>query len=180
MAEAGYPDGVSQKQDHLFGRSTEEGAVFLKKDLALLGIETNDLTPESAVFRTRWRGGDFGILHVNYSLSIMDPDDILGGIYLAQGSRNTQRYSTPGLAALAEEQRRIVDQTERRKVLKLMEDKIRGATKETPHWIQNVYGKFTVWPVHKNIKNFRPCFTLQQCLNFDHLWLDESVIDNYK
>lgn len=179
MVEAGFPEGFKDTE-MVFGRSTEEAAVFLKKDLAQLGITTSDLTVPRAEFFERWNGGGYGILHVNYSLSIMDPDDILGGIYLPGGSRNPMDLTVPGFEDLAGSQKSIVNRTERRKVITSMEDIIRGATEQTPHWIQSIYGKFTVWPVHNNIKNFRPCFTLQQCLNFDHLWLGEDVVDNYK
>ena len=184
LSEAGYPDGISDPGLKLiFSNATEEGAIFVGNALKDIGVATELYKPGSGgewvqIVRTDQA---FDLTHSNYSLTIMEPDDILGGMYLVGGSRNILDWEDPEFTKLAEQQRRITDQTERRKVLKKMEDIMRGEVDGVfPAWIQTIWGKFVVWPVHDNIQNFAPCFTLQQCNHFDHLWLAEDVISKYK
>jgi len=182
LAEAGYPEGIEDVK-MIFSASTEEGAFIVANALKQVGIKPDLYKPGSGGEWVKLVRTDqaFDITHSNYSLTIMEPDDILGGMYLTGGSRNLQNWEDPKFTELAEAQRRIVDRTERRKVLKQLEDMIRGEVDGVmPAWVQTVWGKFVVWPVHKHVQNFTPCFTLQQCNHFEHLWLTEEGASEYK
>ena len=180
LVEAGYPDGVTLNT--IISRGTEDGAIIMAKALKEVGIILDLEIPESGTMGQRTNEYLFDMRHRNYSLSIMDPDDVLGGTYLVGGSRNLKNWEDPDFTKLAEAQRRIADRTERRKVLKEIEDYIRGAVpgKMPGPWIQTVYAKFVMMPVHKFVQNYRPCFTLQQCMHFDHLWLTDEGISKFK
>ena len=180
LADAGYPDGV--EMNIIVGDPTVEGAIIIGKAFKEVGITLKQDYPEGGAWRQRVQNHLYDLVHRNYSLSIIDPDDILGGTYMVGGSRNLQQWEDPDFTALVEKQRRIGDRVERRKVLKQIEDYTRGEIegKMPGPWMQTIWGKWIVWPVHKSIQNFRPCFSLQQCMHFDHLWLTEEGISKFK
>lgn len=180
LTEAGYPDGISL--DIVVGDPTVEGAVIISKAFKEAGIKLVQFYPEGGAWRQQVYGHHYDLVHRNYSLSIIDPDDVMGGTYMVGGSRNMQGWEDPDFTALVEKQRRIGDKAERRKVLKQIEDYTRGEVegKMPGPWMQTIWGKWIVWPVHKNIKNFSPCFSLQQCMHYDHLWMTDEGIAKYK
>jgi ABC-type transport system substrate-binding protein len=176
LADAGYPDGI--KDVNLINHVVhKEGAAIVLAQLKRIGIEATPMQPEPAVYLARQADGDFDMMFTRYGLNIVDPDDILGAHYLPGGSRNRIEWTDDELIELAEQQRREPDLEKRKALLGQIEQIIVSGK---PHYTPILWAQFYFRPLNKKINNFQPCQTLQLCLTFENLWLDEQYHSQFK
>jgi ABC-type transport system substrate-binding protein len=155
----------------------KEGAAIVLAQLKRIGIEATPMQPEPAVYSARQADGDFDMMFTRYGLNIVDPDDILGAHYLPGGSRNRIDWTDDEMIELAEQQRREPDVEKRKELLGQIEQIIVSGK---PHYTPILWAQFYFRPLNKKINNFQPCQTLQLCLTFENLWLDEQYHSQFK
>jgi peptide/nickel transport system substrate-binding protein len=171
LTEAGYPDGFE---------TTILAANFLGfPDHAQLSADqlrrylniTAEVQPaEATAGYARYEGGDWEMgVHGNGFL-ILDPDAIIGGSYLATGTRNYSRWEPPRITELFNQQIRETDQTKRREIVQQMADYMRNEDSHViiMHWSRLVF------VVDNRIQNFNLPATFSSHNNKAHLWCDPA------
>ena len=171
LAEAGHPDGFETAilaANFLgFPDHAQLAADQLRRHLNVIA----EVQPaEATAGYARYEGGDWEMgVHGNGFL-ILDPDAIIGGSYLATGTRNYSGWEPPRITELFNQQIRETDQTKRREIVQQMADYMRNEDSHViiMHWARLVF------VVDKRIQNFNLPATFSSHNNKAHLWCDPS------
>ena len=184
MADAGFPDGFKVKYDARQVGNYPDVCSVVKQQLAnTLGIEGDIGTHESAagyaLYATSRTGvGDWELACQGEGMTVLDPDALLGGVYLNGGTRNYTNWE-PAIARTAFETQKIEqDPAKRREILKEYEDFLiptdpNDISKgfEDNHWVTLYWGQF-FWLTHEDIRGFNAPATVQYSFKHEDLWLD--------
>ena len=184
MAEAGVPDGFTVTYDARQVGNYPDVCTVIKNQLSdNLGIEGEITTHESAagysLYATARSGtGDWELACQGEGMTVLDPDALLGGVYLAGGTRNYSDWEPANVRAAFEEQKEEQDPATRKQQLSDLEDFLiptdpddisKGFTDN--HWVTLYWGKF-FWLTHEDIRGFNAPATVQYSFKHEDLWLD--------
>ena len=169
MVEAGYSDGFEASY-HTYSVN-KNIPVIIKQDLLdHLGIDLNITITDVATVIDSEQNVDFShFVSVHNGPNIVDPDDLLLGVYLTGAPRNPIDYEDPDLRAVFEVQKGASDLAERQELIRDAEDII---LKGEHHMIQYYWYGDPIWIVPNRVKNYVPRQTVQYGMGTEHLWLD--------
>ena len=184
MADAGYPDGFETTYDARQVGSYPDTCSVIKQQLKdTLGINGEITTHESAAgyakYGTSRSGtGDWQLACQGEGMTVLDPDALLGGVYLAGATRNYTNWE-PQIARDAFEAQKVEqDAAKRRQMLKDLEDFLIPTNPDDisqgfadNHWVTLYWGKF-FWLTHEDIRGFNAPKTVQYSFKHEDLWLD--------
>jgi peptide/nickel transport system substrate-binding protein len=126
LAEAGYPDGFSTRlvvrRDDRFG----PWGVFLKDQLAKVGIEVNLDPQEAATYTESQRNKDYDLHGGNLSIAFDDPDAIFGNQVLCDVAGNFSQICDAEIDALYLAQSEELDTVRRKALANDLEEKVLG------------------------------------------------------
>ena len=169
MEEAGYADGFSAPY-HTYA-SNRNIPVILKQsfqDILKIDLDIN-ITDLASVIAAE-QGADYShIVSVHNGPNIVDPDDLLLGVYLTGAPRNPIDFEDPELRAIFEAQKGESDLAARQALIRDAEDII---LKGEHHMIQYYWYGDPIWIVPNRVKNYVPRQTVQYGMGTEHLWLD--------
>ncbi len=117
LAEAGVGPGLKATMLTRKGAQFEAPAVFLKDQLAKIGIDVTLDVQESAAFYDRLNRGEFELFGGSYSAAVDDPDAVFGQSYLCDSERNYSKFCLPQLEDLFVRQSETMDVNERKKLV---------------------------------------------------------------
>ena len=184
MADAGYPDGFQTTYDARQVGSYPDTCSVIKQQLKdTLGIDGEITTHESAagyaLYGTSRAGtGDWELACQGEGMTVLDPDALLGGVYLKGGTRNYTDWE-PEIARTAFEAQKVEqDPAKRQQLLKDYEDFLVPTNPddisqgfEDNHWVTLYWGQF-FWLTHEDVKGFNAPATVQYSFKHEDLWLD--------
>ena len=184
MADAGVPDGFTVTYDARQVGNYPDVCSVIKQQLSdNLGIEGEITTHESAagyaLYATARSGtGDWQLGCQGEGMTVLDPDALLGGVYLEGATRNYSDWEPANVRAAFEEQKVEQDPAKRRQQLTALEDFLIPTDPddiskgfEDNHWVTLYWGKF-FWLTHEDIKGFNAPATVQYSFKHEDLWLD--------
>ena len=184
MADAGYPDGFQTTYDARQVGSYPDTCSVIKQQLKdTLGIDGEITTHESAagyaLYGTSRAGtGDWQLACQGEGMTVLDPDALLGGVYLEGATRNYTDWEPENVRDAFENQKVEQDPAKRRQQLKDLEDFLiptnpddisQGFTDN--HWVTLFWGKF-FWLTHEDVQGFNAPATVQYSFKHEDLWLD--------
>ena len=170
MAEAGYADGFSANY-HTY-TANRNVPVILKQQLAdTLGIELDIKITDTAATIAAEQEVDFShFVSVHNGPNIVDPDDLLSGVYLSGAPRNPIDYEDPRIREIFEKQKSEADLAARQALIREAEAII---LEGKHHMIQYYWYGDPRWIVPNRVKNYVPRQTVQYGMGVEHLWLEE-------
>ena len=186
MADAGYPDGFDTTYDARQVGNYPDVCAVIKQQLSnALGIEGEVQTHESAAgyakfgtARSEDASGDWQLACQGEGMTVLDPDALLGGVYLKGGTRNYTDWEPQIARDAFEEQKVEQDPAKRRQMLKDLEDFLIPTNPDDisqgftdGHWVTLYWGKF-FWLTHEDIQGFNAPATVQYSFKHEDLWLD--------
>jgi ABC-type transport system substrate-binding protein len=186
MADAGFPTGFTTKYDARQVGNYPDVCSVIKQQLSNnLGIEGKISTHESAAgyslfgtSRPEGAVGDWELACQGEGMTVLDPDALLGGVYLKGATRNYTDWEPAVVRDAFEEQKVEQDAAVRRQQLKDLEDFLIPTNPDDisqgftdGHWVTLYWGKF-FWLVHEDIQGFNPPATVQYSFKHEDLWLD--------
>ena len=184
MADAGFPEGFDVKYDARQVGNYPDVCSIVKQQLSkTLGIEGNISTHESAagyaLYATARAGdGDWELACQGEGMTVIDPDALLGSVYIKGASRNYTDWEPQIARDSFEEQKVESDPAKRRELLKTYEDWLIPTNPddisqgfEDNHWVTLYWGQF-FWLVHEDIRGFNAPATIQYSFKHEDLWLD--------
>ncbi|MBI2910367.1 MAG: ABC transporter substrate-binding protein [Chloroflexi bacterium] len=169
LAEAGYPEGFTQKSLVRSGRKYENVGIFLVDQLAKVGIKLELDIKESAVRTKLLNEGAFNNHPGTSSLNFGDPENVAR--YWAKPLRddwgnNWQRYSDDKVWDLFDKQSRALDPNERKKVVRELDLLlIESAARPIIYWENAILAH---WPEVKNRGKLYGNYNFQQ---YQDVWL---------
>ena len=171
MAEAGHPDGFDGVNYHTY-TANKNVPVILKQQLSdTLGIELDIKITDTAATIAAEQEVDFShFVSVHNGPNIVDPDDLLSGVYLAGAPRNPIDYEDPEIRAIFEKQKSEPDLAARQALIREAEAII---LKGEHHMIQYYWYGDPRWIVPTRVKNYVPRQTVQYGMGIEHLWMEE-------
>ena len=102
--------------------------------------------------------------------NIVDPDDLLSGVYLAGAPRNPIDFEDPRIRDIFEKQKSEADLTARQALIREAEAII---LEGEHHMIQYYWYGDPRWIVPNRVKNYVPRQTVQYGMGVEHLWMEE-------
>ena len=170
MVDAGYADGFSANY-HTY-TANRNVPVILKQQLSdILGIDLDIKITDTAATIAAEQEQDFShFVSVHNGPNIVDPDDLLSGVYLAGAPRNPLDYEDPEIRAIFEEQKSEPDLAKRQTLIREAEAII---LKGEHHMIQYYWYGDPRWIVPARVKNYVPRQTVQYGMGIEHLWMEE-------
>ena len=170
MADAGFPDGFDANY-HTY-TANKNVPVILKQQLSdILGIELNINITDTAATIAAEQEQDFShFVSVHNGPNIVDPDDLLSGVYLAGAPRNPLDFEDPDIRAIFEQQKSEPDLAKRQALIREAEAII---LKGEHHMIQYYWYGDPRWIVPTRVKNYVPRQTVQYGMGIEHLWMEE-------
>ncbi len=117
LAEAGLGSGFKATMLTRKGAQFEAPAVFLKDQLAKIGIDVTLDVQESAAFYDRLNRGEFELFGGSYSAAVDDPDAVFGQSYLCDSERNYSKFCLPQLEDLFIRQSQTMDANQRKQLV---------------------------------------------------------------
>ena len=169
MTEAGYPDGFTANY-HTY-TANKNVPVILKQQLQnYLGIELEIKITDTAATIAAEQEVDFShFVSVHNGPNIVDPDDLLSGVYLAGAPRNPIDYEDPMIRDIFERQKSEPDLAKRQALIREAEAII---LKGEHHMVQYYWYGDPRWIVPNHIKNYVPRQTVQYGMGTEHLWIE--------
>ena len=170
MADAGYAEGFSANY-HTY-TANRNVPVILKQQLSeILGIELDIKITDTAATIAAEQELDFShFVSVHNGPNIVDPDDLLSGVYLAGAPRNPIDFEDPRIRDIFERQKSEPDLTKRQALIREAEAII---LEGEHHMIQYYWYGDPRWIVPTRVKNYVPRQTVQYGMGVEHLWFDE-------
>ena len=117
LAEAGVGQGFKTTMLTRKGAQFEAPAVFLKDQLAKIGIDVTLDVQESAAFYDRLNRSEFDLFGGSYSAAVDDPDAVFGQSYLCDSERNYSKFCVPQLEELFVRQSQTMDVNQRKQLV---------------------------------------------------------------
>jgi ABC-type transport system substrate-binding protein len=185
MEEAGYPDGFEITFEARQVGTYPDTCTVIKQQLEkTLGITGTIRTHESAAgyalyASSRQAEGNWEAACQGEGMTVLDPDAVMGGVYLKGATRNYTNWEPPLVRELFEKQKLEQDPDKRRAILKelvqyLVPTDPNDPTKgyEDNHWVTLFWGRF-FWMMDAKIEGFNAPQTVQYGFKHDHLWWDK-------
>jgi len=119
--EAGVPEGFKTRMLAVKGAAFEPIAVFMKDQLAKVGIQADLEVVESAVAYDRLNRRDYDTMAWGLSMAIDDPDAIFGENYTCDAPRNYTGVCSPEVDRLYLEQSQTLDPARRKALVHELE-----------------------------------------------------------
>ena len=185
MKEAGYPDGFKITFEARQVGTYPDTCTVIKQQLEkTLGITGTIRTHESAAgyalyASSRQAEGNWQAACQGEGMTVLDPDAVMGGVYLKGATRNYTNWEPSRVRELFEKQKVEQDPEKRRAILKELvqwlvptdpNDPTKGYTDN--HWVTLFWGRF-FWMMDSKIKGFNAPQTVQYGFKHDHLWWDK-------
>ena len=170
MAEAGFSDGFTANY-HTY-TANKNVPVILKQQLEdVLNIKLDIKITDTAATIAAEQEVDFShFVSVHNGPNIVDPDDLLSGVYLAGAPRNPIDYEDPMIREIFEKQKSEPDLAKRQALIREAEAII---LKGEHHMIQYYWYGDPRWIVPNRIKNYVPRQTVQYGMGTEHLWFEK-------
>ena len=171
LAEAGYPDGfkasIMAANFVNFPEMAQLAADQLRRSVNIR-LEVQPAEPTAGY--ARYEAGDWQAGFQGNGFLILDPDAIIGGSYLASGTRNYSDWEPSEIRRLFDQQIREPDQAKRREIVREMSDYLRNTDSHVAitHW------QLVVHIVDSRIQNFNVPATLFLHEMKEHLWCDPA------
>jgi peptide/nickel transport system substrate-binding protein len=171
LAEAGYPDGfeasILAANFVNFPEMAQLAADQLRRSI---NVELEVQPAEPTAGYARYEAGDWQAGFHGNGFLILDPDAIIGGSYLASGTRNYSDWEPTEITRLFNEQIKEPDQAKRRQIVQEMSDYLRNTDSHVAitHW------QLVVHIVDSRIQNFNVPATLFLHEMKEHLWCDPA------
>ena len=171
LTEAGYPDGFETTTLAANFLGFPEMAQLAADQLRrFVNIRTEVQPAEPTAGYARYESNDWHSgVHANGFL-ILDPDAIIGGSYLATGTRNYSDWEPPQITELFNAQIKEPDQSKRREIVQEMSKYLR----DTDSHVAITHWTLTVWVVDSRIQNFNLPSTFSAHNMKEHLWCDPA------
>ncbi len=182
MREAGYPNGFTTTfEARQVGTYPDTCTVIkqqLQKTLGITGrIRTHESAAGYALYATsRQAEGNWEVACQGEGMTVLDPDAVMGGVYLKGATRNYTNWEPPIVRELFEKQKVEQDPEKRRAILKELVQFLVPTDPNDPtkgyadnHWVTLFWGRF-FWIVDNDIKGFNGPQTVQYGFKHDHLW----------
>ena len=182
MKEAGYPDGFTITfEARQVGTYPDTCTVIkqqLEKTLGITGrIRTHESAAGYALYATsRKAEGNWEAACQGEGMTVLDPDAVMGGVYLKGATRNYTNWEPSIVRELFEKQKVEQDPEKRKAILKELVQFLVPTDPDDPtkgysdnHWVTLFWGRF-FWMVEKDIKGFNGPQTVQYGFKHDHLW----------
>jgi len=171
MAEAGYTDGVKATFDVSTNSVDVAQAPFLKKQLAVIGLDLELTSFEGSVMSARRASGDYEVNFIRHGMSIRDADETFTSTYLPLGSRNQLGYEDPRVTEAFEKQTRELDPDERRRFQREASEVI---LQGEGHWF-TTYWYFGFAPKNVKLQNIHAPPSIHVLQTLEHIWLDPDA-----
>ncbi len=169
MEEAGYADGFTASY-HTYTVNRNIPVIIKQSLMDTLNIDLDITITDVASVIAAEQEVDFShFVSVHNGPNIVDPDDLLLGVYLSGAPRNPIDYEDPMLRAVFEEQKGESDLEMRKALIRDAEAII---LKGEHHMIQYYWYGDPIWIVPNRVKNYVPRQTVQYGMGTEHLWLD--------
>ncbi|MDP2952663.1 MAG: ABC transporter substrate-binding protein, partial [Chloroflexota bacterium] len=152
LSEAGYPQGFKTE---IMTRTTKgfvDLAIFLKGEVAKIGIDATVKVVEVGVEKLRMFSKDFDVVAFRDGIPIDEPDVVFAEIYLSTSGKNWGGYKDPKIDELYLKQSQTLDSAERRRVLRQMDALLVQGTPRV-NVMYGVKARF-LWPEVKDFKMF--------------------------
>ena len=169
LSDAGFPDGKGLEVtiNTLIFAELPDVAVLMADQLrTYLNIDVKVNPMEGGVWFPKVKGGDYQLDTAGYSHTIMDPHDILNGIYIDGGTQNWVSWSNPRIEEIFVAQASELDQTKRKALIAEAEKIL--LEEDNPHIL--LYWTMRGMYVDNSIWNFNPPVGLSDSLKMEHLW----------
>ncbi|MSQ22235.1 MAG: hypothetical protein EXR53_02870 [Dehalococcoidia bacterium] len=122
LTEAGFPKGMDIPQMSATSGSTLTMNEAINQQLALAGIRTKMELTEAVERSNRELKLDYIILAWRYCQTTMDPDELIGQMFISGGSRNVSGYINPEIDKMYAQMSGELDITKRKQLVRQMED----------------------------------------------------------
>ena len=171
LADAAYPDGfeasIVAANFVNFPEIAQLAADQLRRSV---NIEFEVQPAEPTAGYARYEAGDWHAGFHGNGFLILDPDAIIGGSYLASGTRNYSDWEPPEIRQLFDQHIQESDQAQRREVVQELSEYLRNTDSHVAitHWL------LVVHIVDSRIQNFNVPPTLFVHEMKEHLWCDPS------
>ncbi|MBI2910380.1 MAG: hypothetical protein HYX92_22270 [Chloroflexi bacterium] len=124
LAEAGYPDGFRTTVMVRSGAYYENGAVFIKDQLATIGIKADiDIRDQTVAFERQQRL-DFDSTYFKEGLDVGDPTSVLNDRYMSNSGRNYSGIKDKTLDDLLDKQDMTLDEAKRKEIALQAQDRL--------------------------------------------------------
>lgn len=168
LAEAGYEGPLRATLLTRKGAEWEPASVFIRDQLAKIGIDATLNVQETATAFNLLNRGEFDLAPWVHAIAVDDPDAIFGEFYLCESERNYSAVCLPEVDGLFQRQAQELDPAERRKLVWELDRKtLLGNVKVIIGWR---FDRLMHW---RGVKNYRRHPSLYNNQKFQDVWLGE-------
>jgi peptide/nickel transport system substrate-binding protein len=168
LAEAGYAGPLKATLLTRKGAEWEPASVFIRDQLAKIGIDAALNVQETATAFNLLNRGEFDLAPWVHAIAVDDPDAIFGEFYLCESERNYSAVCLPEVDALFQRQSQTLDPTERKRLVWELDRKtLLGNVKVIIGWR---FDRLLLW---QKVKNYRRHPSLYNNQKFQDVWLEE-------
>jgi len=169
LAQAGYPNGFKTTLLTRKGADYEPLSVFLKDQLAKIGIDAVLDVQETGTAFDRLNRRDFDMAPWVHAIAVDDPDAIYAEFYLCNAERNYSNVCVPEVDQIFERQSQTMDPNERRQLVWEMERRaLVGNAKIVVDWR---FERTIHWA---KVRNYKRHPSLYNNFDFQDVWLAEA------
>ncbi|MFH1485079.1 MAG: ABC transporter substrate-binding protein [Chloroflexota bacterium] len=168
LAEAGYPDGFTTTVMTRAGAYYEKGGIFMKDQLATIGIRADlDVRDQTVIFERLGRH-DYDSACFKEGLDVNDPTVVLKDRYMGGAGRNYSGFSDKLVDELLDKQDTMLDEAKRKEtVLQIQRRILELQPVALTHW--GVY--LTGW--WKELRDFNAAVPRYSNSTYTEVWLDK-------
>jgi peptide/nickel transport system substrate-binding protein len=166
LVEAGFPNGFKGTMLARKGEEFERAAIFIKDQLAQIGIDMALDVKETAAFYDRQSVRDFEVYGGSYSTAVDDPDAVFGQNYLCNAGRNYSGMCLQEVERLFLQQSQIRDRSERLPVVHQLQ---RVALQNV---MKAILAFRVTWFLYaSSVRNYRPHYSHYLTENREQAWI---------
>ncbi|MDO8532449.1 MAG: ABC transporter substrate-binding protein [Dehalococcoidia bacterium] len=168
LAEAGFPNGLKTDIFYRTGGDYLSMATFVKDQLANIGVTATLTTRDGAAFYDYVYARSYELHAHRHPLAPASPDTILNQYYRTAGPRNFADVADPKLDALIDKQMFTLDQTERKKQVKVIDKYLYDNAEASIISWGNYSQAWQKW-----VRDFIPGETIYNNIRYETVWLDK-------
>lgn len=169
LAEAGHPNGFQTTLLTRMGTQFERISVFLRGELAKIGIEARLDVKETAAAYEVLNTRTFEAAPWGTAVALDDPDAVFGEHYTCDAVRNYSQLCMPEIDELFNKQSQTLDVEERKQLVQEMERKaLMGFGRLVSHWRMTMLGH---WP---EVRDYKIHSSLYNNQRFQDVWLAKA------
>ncbi|MBI2910228.1 MAG: hypothetical protein HYX92_21510 [Chloroflexi bacterium] len=168
LAEAGYPNGFRTSMLARSGVYYENAAVFMKDQLASVGIVADiDVRDQTVVFERQQRL-DYDCTYFKEGLDIADPTTILNDRYMSGSGRNYSGLKDKTLDDLLDKQDMTLDEAKRKEIVLQAQDRLQELLPSAiTHWGVYLVGWW------KEVRGFNAAVSRMSNSTYVQVWLEK-------